>query len=123
MQYIGIALVILTALGISYVGVSYLLAPAATARGFGLPTHPDGKDLAWLNLKGIRDVVSGLVLLPTLALGELHITGWLMLIAAITPLGDMLTILRYQGKKAIAFGVHGATAAVVLIAGILLLLS
>jgi hypothetical protein len=121
MLYVGIALVILTGLGIIFVGARYLLAPEASGKTFGLPTWPSGQSLAWLNLKGIRDVVSGLVLLVPLALGELHLVGLLMFVAALTPLGDALTILRHKGNKTLAYAVHGATALVVVIAGILLL--
>jgi hypothetical protein len=121
MIYAGIALVVLTGLGIIWVGVRYLLAPEASARTFGLPAWPSAQSLAWLNLKGIRDIVSGLVLLVPLALGELHLVGLLMLVAALTPLGDAITILRHNGNKTLAYGVHGATALVVVIAGVLLL--
>jgi hypothetical protein len=123
MVYVGIALVVLTGLGIIAIGASFLLAPEATAKGFGLPTWPTAQSLAWLNLKGIRDIVSGLVLLIPLAMGELHLVGLLMFVAALTPLGDALTILRHHGNKTAAYAMHGGTAVVVVIAGILLLLS
>jgi hypothetical protein len=122
MVYVGIALVILTGLGIIAVGIRFLLAPEASARTFGLPTWPTAQSLAWLNLKGIRDIVSGLVLLVPLAMGELRLVGLLMLVAALTPLGDALTILRHRGNKTLAYAVHGGTALVVVIAGTLLLL-
>jgi hypothetical protein len=123
MVYAGITLVILTGLGIIAVGIRFLLAPVATARTFGLPAWPTGDSAAWLNLKGIRDIVSGLVLLVPLALGELHLVGLLMLVAAITPLGDALTILRHHGSKTLAYAVHGATAVAVIAGGVLLLLA
>lgn len=43
-----------------------------------------------------------------------------MLVVAILPLGDTLTALRHGGAKAVAFGVHFATAVVVLISAGLL---
>jgi hypothetical protein len=123
MVYVGIAIVVLTGLGIIAVGARFLVAPEATAKGFGLPTWPTAQSSAWLNLKGIRDIVSGLVLLVPLAMGELHLVGLLMFVAALTPLGDALTILRHHGSKTLAYAMHGGTALVVVIAGILLLLS
>lgn len=124
MHYVGIALAVLTGLGIIVIGARFLLAPVASAKNFGLPSWPSaGHDLAWLNLKGIRDIASGLVILIPLAMGELHITGWLILAATITPLGDALTILKYRGNKATAYGVHAATAVGTTVAGVLLLLS
>ena len=121
MHYIALAITILTGLGIIFVGVMYLFAPIATAKGFGLPSWPS--ETAWLNLKGIRDVVSGFAVLIPLVLGQFEVAGWLMLSAALTPIGDMLTILRNRGRRATAFGVHGATALVVLVGGVLFLAS
>lgn len=124
MHYVGIALVILTGLGIIAIGTRFLLAPVASAKNFGLPSWPSaGQDRAWLNIKGIRDIVSGLVLLIPLAMGNLHLTGWLILASTITPLGDALTILKYRGNKATAYGVHGSTAVATTVAGLLLLLT
>jgi hypothetical protein len=41
--------------------------------------------------------------------------------AASIPIGDTLIVLRYRGSKAVAYGIHGATAvAMVVIAGLLL---
>lgn len=46
--------------------------------------------------------------------------AWFMLTAALIPLGDTLIVLRHGGRKAVAFGVHFATAVVVLISAALL---
>ena len=43
-----------------------------------------------------------------------------MLVVALNPLGDTLIVLRNGGTKAVAFGIHLATAAVVLISAALL---
>lgn len=43
-----------------------------------------------------------------------------MVAVALVPLGDTLIVLRHGGTKAVAFGIHFATAAVVLISGGLL---
>ncbi|MFF1869101.1 DUF4267 domain-containing protein [Kitasatospora herbaricolor] len=113
---------VLTGLGISYVGLSYLLDPAATAPGFGLPDWPRGSDATgFLNVKGVRDLVSGLAVLTLLATRQRRALGWLMLVEALTPLGDMLVVLNHHGSAATAFGVHGLTAAAVAAAGVLLL--
>jgi uncharacterized protein DUF4267 len=122
MHYAAITITILTGLGIIYVGAQYLLAPVKSAKTFGLPTWPTDKGTAWLRLKGIRDVVSGLVILIPLALGQFEVVGYLMLAAAITPLGDALTVLMYQGNKTLAYAMHGATALAVIIGGALFLL-
>jgi Domain of unknown function (DUF4267) len=76
-----------------------------------------------LAIKGVRDVVSGLVILLPLAPGDFRLLGWIVLVAAITPVGDALIVLRNNGSKALAYGgMHGGTAVAVLVAAILLLL-
>ena len=46
-----------------------------------------------------------------------------MLVTALNPLGDTMIVLRNGGPKAAAFGVHLATAAVMLISAALLFAS
>ncbi|WP_433294997.1 DUF4267 domain-containing protein [Pseudonocardia sp. CA-142604] len=120
--YIGAALAGLTGVGIIYVGARYLLAPLASAATFGLPDWPHGDAGAWLHLKGIRDIVSGLVILIPLALGQFHLLGWLLLAASITPFGDAFVVIRNKGSKILGYAMHGGTAVAVAIAGLLLLL-
>jgi hypothetical protein len=121
MHYAAIALTILAGLGIITAGLQYLIAPVRTARSFGLPTWPTDESAAWLNLKGVRDVVSGLVVLIPLALGQFQLLGYLMIAMAIIPLGDALTVLRYRGNKTLAYAMHGGTALAVVVAGVLFL--
>ncbi|WP_232385163.1 DUF4267 domain-containing protein [Actinomadura violacea] len=117
----GSALALLTGVGIGYVGLSYLLDPTGTAQGFGLPAVPSGDATAWLNIKGVRDLGTGLTVLTLMARGKREALGLVMLAFSTIPAGDMLTILAHHGSKATAFGVHGATAAAVLASGLLLL--
>ncbi|GAA0958850.1 DUF4267 domain-containing protein [Actinocorallia libanotica] len=117
----GTALAALTGVGITYVGLSYLIDPVATASGFGLPVWPTGDEAAWLNIKGVRDLGTGLTVFALLAAGKREALGWVMLAFATIPAGDMLTILAHHGSKAAAFGIHGATSAAVLASGLLLL--
>ena len=37
-----------------------------------------------------------------------------MVVAAVIPLGDMIVVLRHRGTRLAAFGIHGATALVLL---------
>jgi hypothetical protein len=116
---IGVVLAVLGSLFIVYVGVRYLLTPQAMAAAFGLPAWPH--DDGFLRVKGIRDVVSGLVILVVLAGGTRRVLGWVLLAGALTPLGDMVLVLTSGGSPATAFGVHGVTAAAVLLGASLLL--
>jgi hypothetical protein len=45
---------------------------------------------------------------------------WLILVLSIIPLGDALVVLTNGGRKSAAFGIHGATAAAMVIAALLL---
>jgi len=48
--------------------------------------------------------------------------GLFLLVTAFIPAGDMLVVLRYRGSRALAYGMHGGTAAVLVVTGALLLL-
>ncbi|MGI5165184.1 DUF4267 domain-containing protein [Spirillospora sp. CA-253888] len=118
---IGAGLAALTGVGISYVGLSYLLDPAGTAPSFGLPAWPEGEAAGFLNIKGVRDLGTGLVVLVLMARREWRALGWAMAAFSTIPAGDALTILARDGSTATALGVHAATAVAVLASGILLL--
>ena len=45
---------------------------------------------------------------------------WLILVLSLIPLGDALVVLTNGGRKSAAFGIHGATAAAMIIAALLL---
>jgi Domain of unknown function (DUF4267) len=122
-SYVAAALAAMAGVGIMFIGVRYLTAPVASAAGFGFSSQPGADVSAWLNIKGIRDVVSGLVVFALLATGQLHMVGLFVLVAALIPLGDCLTVLRYGGSRALAYGMHGGTALAMVIIGALLQLS
>lgn len=118
---VGTVLAVVGSFFIIYVGANYLLAPQSTAPDFGLPSWPRGEGSGFLAVKGVRDIASGLVILAVLATGNRRALGWVMLATALTPIGDMLIVLLSSGVPATAFGVHGATATAVILAGALLL--
>lgn len=102
-----------------FIGARFLLQPRPAAAGYGVPAKPDG-DAAYLTIKGLRDGTFGLLGLALLAFAGARAEAWFMLAVAIVPLGDTLIVLRHGGTKAVAFGIHFATAAVVLISAVLL---
>ncbi|WP_431967769.1 DUF4267 domain-containing protein [Nocardia sp. bgisy134] len=106
---------------ILYVGLSYVIAPDSVAPGFGLPAWPDGEAAAFMNLKGVRDIASGLVILALLAAKQRYALGIATVVIALIPFGDMLTVLRWDGSAGAAFGIHGLTAALVALTGALLI--
>lgn len=110
--------------GIIFIGVLAFFAPQAAA-GFGIPDTPteDRTFQAWLTVKAVRDIVSGLFIFVLLVAATPEVLGWIMLVGALIPVGDGLIVLRSKGPKAAAYGVHWATAAVMLAIGVLLLVA
>ncbi len=115
---IAYGLTILLAVGIIVIGLRFFLFPVSSAAGYGI-TVRDGRN-AYLPVKGLRDLTYGVLGLVLLAVAGARPMGWFMAIAAIVPIGDTLIVLRHGGKKSIAFGVHLATAAAMLVAAALL---
>jgi hypothetical protein len=112
----------LIAAGIMVIGGFYLLSPQRVLGSFGLkPPASDADTLAWLRLKGIRDIASGLVVITMMLAGNGRLGGLALLVFAIIPLGDMSVILRSGGSKSQAFSVHGISCAAMLVIGFLLM--
>jgi hypothetical protein len=119
---IPLALAFLVAAGILVIGCFYLVSPERILGGFGLrPPAPDADTRAWLRLKGIRDIASGLAVLTVMLTTNSRTVGIVLLVFALIPFGDMSNILLSGGRKATAFSVHGVTCAVMLFAGLLLI--
>ena len=115
-------LAVLIAVGIMVIGCFYLASPQRVLGSFGLkPPASDADTLAWLRLKGIRDVVAGLAVLTLMLTTDSRTVGIGLLVFAIIPFGDMSNILASGGRKATAFSVHGVTCAVMLAVGLLLI--
>jgi Domain of unknown function (DUF4267) len=105
--------------GIILIGTRFLLDPAASAAGFGVPAPP--ADDPFLAVKGVRDIGSGLILLTLLALRQPRVVGWATLAASFMAFGDALIVLAYGGPAYVAYGVHGATAVVAVAAAVVLI--
>ncbi|MET4924300.1 DUF4267 domain-containing protein [Streptomyces sp. PSRA5] len=110
--------------GIIFIGAREIWAPRAAA-GFGIPNTPteDPNFQAWLSVKAVRDMASGVFIFILLVGATPHLLGWFMLAAAGIPVGDALIVLRNNGPKAAVYGIHGATAVVMLVIGVLLLVA
>ncbi|OBG70463.1 hypothetical protein A9X05_03525 [Mycobacterium sp. E3298] len=121
---IGYSLAGLLAAGIIFIGARFLLAPRVAAAGYGvLPDLDQPGAGAYLSVKGVRDIATGLFVIILMVAGTPHLVGWVMLAATIIPLADAAIVLRNGGSKSIAWGVHGGTAAVMLVTTALLLVS
>ena len=112
----------LLAVAIIVIGCFYVISPERMTGSFGLkPPAPDADTRAWLRLKGIRDIASGLVVLILMLTTDTRTVGIALLVLAVTPLGDMSNVLVSGGSKSTAFSVHGVTCAVMLVVGLFLI--
>ena len=116
MLLVGYSLSGLIAAAIIFIGTRFYWGPAAAARDFGIanPPSPSTGFTAWLSVKGTRDLASGLFVALLMANGSPRLLGEFLAVATLIPLGDAASVLRAGGKKAAAFGIHGATAVVML---------
>ena len=118
---IPMCLAALIAVAVMVIGCFYVISPERMTGSFGLkPPAPDADTRAWLRLKGIRDIVSGLVVLTLMLTTDTRTVGIALLVEAIVPLGDMSNVLGSGGSKTTAFSVHGVTCVVMLVVGLLL---
>jgi hypothetical protein len=123
MHWLPMGVALLAALGIIAVGGAYLFNPWTATQGFGLPLpQREAGTTWWLRLKGVRDVVSGLLILALMTWSSAHVVGIALLVESLTPLGDMTLILRARGSARLAFGMHGLTAALMIAAAVALII-
>src|SRR3954447_9207317 len=106
--------------GIIVLGIRFLLAPRQATLDFGVAAD---NLRALTEIKGARDITSGVVLLVVLASAGRVTFGWALVAAAITPTADALIVLANGGKLAQALSIHGLTAALLIAAGLVLALA
>lgn len=118
---------------ITFIGLRFLFAPRIASAGYGIALD-DSRSFTFI--KGIRDIVSGLVLLAVYRSGGPVVLGWAVLVSSLTALGDMMVVLsrgvsagddgpkgrgRGKGNVGQALGVHGVTAGVLFATGLTLI--
>jgi hypothetical protein len=119
---ISLSLAALMAAAILVIGGFYLFSPERMTGSFGLkPPAADADTRAWLRLKGVRDIASGLVVLALMLTTGSRSVGIALLVLAVTPFGDMSVVLKSGGSKSAAFSIHGVTCAAMLVVGLLLI--
>lgn len=100
---------LLIAIGIIFIGARFIINPHAGAEGYGIP-FTSNNDLAFGRIKGIRDIFSGLVLLPLLMLRMRTAAAWVFSFAMIVPATDFLIVLSTNGPADIShLLIHGMT--------------
>ncbi|MGH9735326.1 MAG: DUF4267 domain-containing protein [Candidatus Acidiferrales bacterium] len=119
MQIVGLVIAWVVAIGIIGIGTAYVAKSERDAAGFGLPRFPERDARGWWQVKGVRDIVSGAIVIVAIFTARAD-PWWLMLVLSLIPLGDATVILTNGGRKSAAFGIHGATAVAMVIAALLL---
>jgi len=113
-------LTLLLALGIIFVGVRFLIVPSVGATGFGI-SLADAQDAAFGRIKGIRDIFSGVVLLPLLWMRMRYAVAWVFTTTIIVPVTDGMIILANNGAGDVQhLLIHWGTAFVMMVTSVLL---
>jgi Domain of unknown function (DUF4267) len=119
MQLAALLVALLACAAIIAIGIRFLLTPRRATVAFGVPAD---SLRALTEIKGVRDIASGVVLLVVWAASDRTTLGWALIAAALTPIGDAVIVVRNGGKPSTALGIHGLTAALLLAAGLVLAL-
>jgi hypothetical protein len=123
MHWFALGMALLLAFAIIAIGIQYVASPLTAMRSFGLPLPESGANIAWwLRLKGVRDIVSGLTVLAFMMWGAPRGVGIILLVETLIPVGDMLLILAARGSTKSAFGMHGLTAMIMILASVPLII-
>ena len=101
------------------IGSRFLLAPRQATLAYGVAAD---NLRALTEIKGVRDITSGAVLLVVWAAAGRTALGWALIAAALTPTADAVIVLINGGKLSTALGIHGLTAGLLVAAGLVLAL-
>jgi hypothetical protein len=113
--FVDVLTIVIGAL-VVFIGLRFLLTPRSAAAGYGVPADPGQPGTgAYLTIKGVRDGMYGVLTLVLLFTASHHVLAWFLLAAAVLPLADAAIVLRHGGSRAVAFGIHFATALVILL--------
>jgi len=113
----------LIGVGIIAIGIRAFFTPRGAA-GFGIPDTPteDPTFQSWLTVKAVRDIGSGVFVFVMMIAATPAVLGWYMLACSGIPFGDAAIVLRAKGPRAVAYGVHAATALVMVAISLVLLI-
>ena len=97
---ISYVIAFITGLGLIFLGTRFLLSPEIAEAGFGIHFNDQG-DYSFHYIKGIRDILSGLLLCVFVLMNEKRALGVTLLAGTMVPLTDMLIVLSksYNGVQ------------------------
>lgn len=84
------------AIGIIFIGLRFIFQPQTGAAGYGIPIT-DIRNAAYGKIKGIRDIFSGIVLLPLLIMRMRKAVAWVFTAATIVPAADFIIVMTTNG--------------------------
>lgn len=95
---ISYAIALLTGLGLIFLGARFFFSPEVAEAGFGIHFNAQG-DYSFHYMKGIRDILSGLLMCVFVLLNERRALGVTLLAGTMVPVIDMLIVLNksYNG--------------------------
>ena len=106
-------------IGIIGVGINFILNPVGASAAYGVAIN-DPSSFPFMWIKGIRDIFSGLVILPFLLTGNRKVTAILFAISIFIPVSDGLVIIAHSGFAAPLL-IHWGTALYMIIVAAFLL--
>jgi hypothetical protein len=119
MHVAAVIFAIFASVAIIGLGIRFFLQPRESMHDYGVAAD---NLRALTEIKGIRDITSGVVVLVVLAAGDRTTLGWVLVAASLTAIGDAGIVLANGGARARAFGIHGLTATLLIAAGLVLAL-
>jgi quercetin dioxygenase-like cupin family protein len=87
-----IAIAFLTGLGLIFIGARFLIAPEAAEISYGIHFNENG-DYSFHYIKGIRDLLSGLLICVFVLSKQTKALGTFLLLGTMVPIADMLIVL------------------------------
>jgi hypothetical protein len=120
MRSVSYCITLLLALGIIFIGARFIINPEVGATGFGISFN-NVHDAVYGRIKGIRDIFSGIVLLPLLAMRMRKATAWVFTTTIVVPSVDFLIIFTTNGAADVEhLLIHGITAVIMIVNSFLL---
>jgi quercetin dioxygenase-like cupin family protein len=89
---IVIAIAFITGLGLIFIGARFLIAPEAAEISYGIHFNENG-DYSFHYIKGIRDLLSGLLICVFVLSKQTKALGTFLLLGTMVPIADMLIVL------------------------------
>lgn len=116
------AIAFVTGLGLIFLGTRFLLSPEIAEAGYGIHFNEQG-DYSFHYIKGIRDILSGLLLCVFVLMNERRALGVTLLAGTMVPVTDMLIVLGKSYNSILQAMPHIIAILICAVFGIVLLIT